>query len=63
MKIKVVLESNPYLKSIGLVVLRRGNPPDERKEGDANVCYIFWFDSVINIHCCPCRSLLRDFQG
>ena len=39
------------------------NPPDERKEGDADVCYIFLSDSVINIHCCPCRSLLRDFQG
>ena len=38
-------------------------PPDERKEGDANVCYIRWFDSDRNIHLHPCRIMLHDFQG
>ena len=39
------------------------DPPDERKEGVANVCYIRWFDSDRNIHLHPCRIMLHDFQG
>ena len=39
------------------------NPPDERKEGVANVCYIFWFDSDRDIHLRPCWIVLHDFQG
>ena len=38
-------------------------PPDERKEGDANVYYILGSDPVLYIHCCPCESDLSDFQG
>lgn len=38
-------------------------PPDERKEGDANVCYIFWLSSDWNIHCCPYGIVLYNFQG
>ena len=30
---------------------RRGNPPDERKEGDVND-YILWSDSDRYLHCC-----------
>ena len=44
-------------------LLRRGNPPDERKEGDANVCYIFGFNPDRYLVGCPCQSHLRDFQG
>ena len=36
------------------------NPPDERKEGDANVCYIFGFNPDWNIHCCPCWIVLYN---
>ena len=39
------------------------NPPDERKEGDANECYILGFDPVADFHCCPDRSVLSDLQG
>ena len=39
------------------------NPPDERKEGDANVCYISGLSSDWNIHCSPCKSALSDIQG
>ena len=39
------------------------NPPDERKEGDANECYIFGFIPVVAFHCRPCQSVLSDFQG
>ena len=34
------------------------NPPDERKEGDANVCYIFGFNPDRYIHCHSCKSHL-----
>ena len=44
-------------------VIGGANPPDERKEGDANVCYISGFDPDWNIHCCPCGSVIPDFQG
>ena len=30
---------------------QRGDPPDERKEGDANVCYIFGLDPDRYLHC------------
>ena len=39
------------------------NPPDERKEGDANECYIFGPVPVVALHCRPCQSVLSDFQG
>ena len=39
------------------------NPPDERKEGDANEHYILGFVPVVALHCCPCQSVLSDFQG
>ena len=42
---------------------RRLHPPDERKEGVADVCYIFWFNSDWNIHLRPCWIVLHDFQG
>lgn len=32
-------------------LLRRGDPPDERKEGDANVRYIFGFNPDRYLHC------------
>ena len=38
-------------------------PPDERKEGDANVCYISGSDPVLYLHGSPCESDLSDFQG
>ena len=39
------------------------NPPDERKEGDANERYIFGLVPVVALHCRPCQSVLSDFQG
>ena len=39
------------------------NPPDERKEGDANECYIFGLVPGVTFHCCPCQSVSSDFQG
>ena len=39
------------------------NPPDERKEGDANERNIFGPVPVVDIHCRPCQSVLSDFQG
>ena len=38
-------------------------PPDERKEGDSNVCYISGFNPDWNTHCCPCEFALSDLQG
>ena len=35
-----------------LFFIRRGNPPDERKEGDADDSYICGFVSVL--HICRC---------
>ena len=34
------------------------NPPDERKEGDADERYILGFNPVDDIHCRSCWSLL-----
>ena len=39
------------------------NPPDERKEGDANERYILGLVPVVDLHCCPCQSVLSDLQG
>ena len=36
------------------------HPPRSWKEGDANVCYLCWFDSDWNIHCSPYRFVLRN---
>ena len=44
-------------------VIGGANPPDERKEGDANVCYISGPSSDWNIHCSPYKSALSDIQG
>ena len=41
----------------------KSNPPDERKEGIANVCYILLIDSDWNIHLSPCWIVLYNFQG
>ena len=38
------------------------NPPDERKEGDANVCYISGLSSEWNVHCSPCRIVLYNLS-
>ena len=38
------------------------HPPDERKEGDANVCYIFGFDPEWNIHCRSRRTVLYSLR-
>ena len=43
-------------------LLRRGDPPDERKEGDANVCYISGLGSDWNIHCSPRGIVLYDLS-
>ena len=39
------------------------NPPDARKEGVANVCYICGLDPNWNIHCNPYRAVLHSLQG
>ena len=39
------------------------NPPDERKESTANVCYISGLISDWNIHCSPRRIVLHNFPG
>ena len=36
------------------------NPPDERKEGDADD-YISGFLFILYVHCCPYQSALSDF--
>ena len=43
-------------------LLRRGDPPDERKEGDANVCYIFGLDPDRYLHCSSRRIVLHDLR-
>ena len=42
---------------------RRGNPPDEGKEGDANVCYISGLDPDWNVHCSPRGIVLHNLSG
>lgn len=39
------------------------NPPDERKEGDANVCYISGLGSDRYIHCRPRGIVLYNLRG
>ena len=41
---------------------RRLNPPDERKEGVANVCYIFGLDPDRYLHCSSRRIVLHNFR-
>ena len=43
-------------------LLRRGDPPDERKEGDANVRYIFGFNPDRYLHCSSRRIVLHDLR-
>lgn len=38
------------------------NPPDERKEGDANVRYIFGLDPDRYLHCSSRRIVLHDLR-
>ena len=38
------------------------NPPDERKEGDANVRYIFGLDPDRYLHCSSRRIVLHNFR-
>ena len=38
------------------------NPPDERKEGDANVRYIFGLDPDRYLHCSSRRIVLYNFR-
>ena len=40
-----------------------GSPPDERKEGDSNVCYISGFDSDRYTRCRSCKFDLSGLQG
>ena len=44
-------------------VLLGARTPSRRKKGGRCDGYIFWHDSILYIHCCPCKSLLWDFQG
>ena len=44
-------------------VIGGANPPDERKEGDANVCYISGLGSDWNIHCSPREIVLYNLRG
>ena len=43
--------------------LRRGDPPDERKEGDADECYIFGFIPILYLHRCPDKFVLCNLSG
>lgn len=52
-----------HIKAAYPPMIGGANPPDERKEGDANVCYISGLGSDWNIHCSPCKSALSDIQG
>ena len=48
----------------GLPSLNGGaNPPVERREGDANVCYIFGVNPDRYLLGSPCWSVLSDVQG
>ena len=42
---------------------RRGYPPDERKEGDADECYIFGFVPDWNVHCSTRGIVLYNLSG
>ena len=39
------------------------NPPDERKEGDADECYIFGLVPDWNVHCSPRGIVLYNLPG
>lgn len=44
-------------------LLRRGDPPDERKEGDANeLCYISGFNPDRYLHCRSRRTVLHSLR-
>ena len=43
-------------------VIGGANPPDERKEGDANVCYIFGLDPDRYLHCRSRWSVLHSLR-
>lgn len=44
-------------------LLRRGDPPDERKEGDANeLCYISGFSPDRYLHCRSRRTVLYGLR-
>ena len=63
MLIVVYVQRNQSRAAYPLIFFGGTNPPDERKEGDANEHYILGFVPVVALHCCPCQSMLSDFQG
>ena len=58
-----IWEGKPKPGGLPSDLIGGANPPDERKEGDANERYIFGLVPVVTLHCCPCQSVLSDFQG
>ena len=58
-----IWEGKPKPGGLPSDLIGGANPPDERKEGDANERYIFGLVPVVTLHCCPCQSGLSDFQG
>ena len=51
------------LRARRLTLFGGANPPDEREEGDANVCYIFGSDPDRYLLGIPCRFVLYTLQG
>ena len=58
-----IWEGKPKPGGLPSDLIGGANPPDERKEGDANERYIFGLVPVVTLHCCPCQSVSSDFQG
>lgn len=48
------------LRARRLTLFGGANPPDEREEGDANVCYIFGSDPDRYLHCHSHRIVLYN---
>ena len=51
------------LRARRLTLFGGANPPDEREEGDANVCYIFGSNPDRYLLGIPCRFVLCTLQG
>lgn len=51
------------LRARRLTLFGGANPPDEREEGDANVCYIFGSNPDRYPLGIPCRFVLCTLQG
>ena len=58
-----IWEGKPKPGGLPSDLIGGANPPDERKEGYANERYMFGLVPVVTLHCCPCQSVLSDFQG